>query len=221
MFRELDVIPPAEAFDGPMQMALDEILLTDVLRPTLRLYRWTSPWITFGYFQKLEAVTAQWPGIPTVRRWTGGGMVRHGEDLTFSLVIPTGEPAADLSPGEFYNRVHSFVARAVAPVLGNGVRLVGREEVCAGEACFTAPAMDDLIRDGRKILGGAQRRRGGALLYQGSLQDPSAGKIDPLCLASGFAGEVKVLPNLPAGIVALAHSLAAEKYGSEAWNGRR
>jgi lipoate-protein ligase A len=221
MFRELDVIPPAEAFDGPMQMALDEILLADVLCPTLRLYRWTSPWITFGYFQKLEAVTAQWPGIPVVRRWTGGGMVRHGEDLTFSLVIPTGEPAADLTPSEFYNRLHSFVARAVAPVLGSGVRLVGREDVCAGEVCFNAPALDDLIRDGRKLLGGAQRRRGGALLYQGSLQDPSAGKIDPLCLATGLAREVMVLSDLPAGIVSLARNLAAEKYGSDAWNGRR
>ena len=221
MFRELDVIPPAAPFDGPMQMALDEVLLTDVPRPTLRLYRWTAPWITFGYFQKLEIVSPQWPGIPRVRRWSGGGLVHHGEDLTFSLIIPAGEPAAELSPGEFYNRIHSCLAQAVAPVLGNGVRLAGREEVCAGEACFTAPALDDLIHDGRKILGGAQRRRGGALLYQGSLQDPSAGMIDPLCLAAGMAVEVTVLPDLPEGTVSLARSLAVEKYGSEAWNARR
>jgi lipoate-protein ligase A len=221
MFRELDVIPSAEPFDGPMQMALDEVLLSVVSRPTLRLYRWTAPWITFGYFQKQEIVAAQWPGIPKVRRWSGGGMVHHGEDLTFSIIIPTGEPVAGLSPGEFYNKIHTCVAQAVAPVLGNGVRLAGREEVCAGEACFTAPALDDLIRDGRKILGGAQRRRGGALLYQGSLQDPAAGKIDPLCLAAGMAREVTVPPDLPERIVTLARSLAEEKYGSEAWNARR
>ena len=56
MFDSLDLILPDEAHDRSMQMALDEVLLGAVFRPTLRISRWSAPCVTFGYFQSFAAV---------------------------------------------------------------------------------------------------------------------------------------------------------------------
>lgn len=204
-----------------MQMALDEVLLTRVLRPTLRIYRWSAPWITFGYFQEEASVIRRWPHLPRVRRWTGGGMVAHGDDLTFSLILPKGEPAARIPATQFYHQLHALIAAAFATFLGNGLSLVGREEERPGEACFSSPSRDDLIFDGKKVLGGAQRRSGGALLYQGSLQAPFVERIDTLSLARLLAGDVRISTGVSPEVFRATHQLASERYGTEAWNNRR
>jgi hypothetical protein len=68
------------------QMACDEVLLTSSGGvPVLRLYRWGEPSATFGYAQRLEMVKASVPGLPLMRRWTGGGVVFHGRDLHFGV----------------------------------------------------------------------------------------------------------------------------------------
>lgn len=221
MFQELDLILPDMPLDGPMQMALDEILLERVIRPTFRIYRWSAPWVTFGYFQNEEAARRRWPHLPRVRRWSGGGMVLHGEDLTFSLLFPAGEPAARIPAAEFYRRLHALMAEALLPLLGGGVALAGSDEVRSGEACFSSPSRDDLILHGKKVLGGAQRRRGGALLYQGSLQDPSAERIDPRDFARALCGRIGSVSGIPREIVPVSAELAGEKYRTVAWNGRR
>ena len=204
-----------------MQMALDEVLLGSVLHPTLRVYCWSAPWITFGYFQEEASVCRRFPNLPRVRRWTGGGMVAHGDDLTFSLLLPQGEPAARIPAAEFYRRLHALVAQAFLPVLGEGVSLAGPEDVRAGEACFSSPSKDDLILDGKKVLGGAQRRRGGALLYQGSLRLLSAGGIDPLDLARVLGGGGRTVDVIRPEITSASRELATVKYGAEVWNRRR
>ena len=75
------------------QMALDECLVRT--RPdeiTLRFYRWTDgPAVTFGYsqfaheVQKTLAARAFFGQY--ARRPTGGGVVFHQSDLTFSVVL--------------------------------------------------------------------------------------------------------------------------------------
>ena len=74
------------------QMALDETLAQT--RPEaflLRFFRWAGPAATFGYAQLFREVERALPpgiGATCTRRPTGGGIVPHLDDLTFSCVFP-------------------------------------------------------------------------------------------------------------------------------------
>ncbi len=220
MFDELDLILPEESFDGPMQMALDEVLLRSVGRPTLRIYRWSASCVTFGYFQSLEAVREAYPGVPLVRRWSGGGMVEHGEDITFSLMIPRGEPASSMAPSAFYRELHRRLAGWLSLSLASEVRLAGEGDIVTGPQCFKAPAGDDLLMSGQKILGGAQRRSAGALLYQGSLQGQGSTPVDFLAMAASLSRSV-LERSLEKGLIEESNLLAERKYRCPEWVSRR
>lgn len=220
MFDSLDLILPDEAHDGPMQMALDEVLLGVVVRPTLRIYRWSSPCVTFGYFQAFAAVRDAYPALPLVRRWTGGGMVEHGKDLTFSLMVPKGTEAASIPPALFYRELHRRLASWLARVISSEVRLAGREDIQSGPACFSAPAGDDLLLSGQKILGGAQRRSAGALLYQGSLQRLERLPLDCVAMARSLSSRVDQQV-IGRALKEEANLLAERRYRSNDWILRR
>ena len=71
-------------------MALDEALLeasAHVGKPVLRFYGWAEPAATFGYFQKFADVERATLLRPLIRRPTGGGIVPHDADWTYSLVF--------------------------------------------------------------------------------------------------------------------------------------
>lgn len=226
MFEELHLILPQEPSAGPMQMALDEVLLRSVTKPTIRIYWWDEPCVTFGYFQRIAEVRKAFPKLPAVRRWTGGGMVEHGKDLTFSLMIPKGDATAFMSPVIFYKELHGRIARWLSGVFSEGVRLAVEEDLRVGASCFTAPAGDDVLLKGRKILGGAQRRSAGALLYQGSLQGldclaPSLWeKLAPLELAGALSPRIS-LQSLDSLQWKKAVEISEDRYGSVFWNEKR
>ena len=216
---------PGEAFDGPMQMALDEVLLKEVSRPTLRIYHWESAWVTFGYFQKIEEVQATHPGVPAVRRWTGGGMVSHGEDLTFSLMVPFGDRVASEPPTAFYKELHGKLSEWIRSHLSVSTDLAGVGDVMLGASCFESPATDDLLIGGKKVLGGALRRSGGALLYQGSLSISDIPGWDPLLIppqkwVEAFSAPLEIR-RLTAPTLVQAKELVLTRYGTDEWNYRR
>src|ERR1700761_7523358 len=78
--------------DAGFNMALDEALLEAMprlLKPVLRFYGWTEPAVSFGYFQKYSEIERTTLLRPLVRRPTGGGLVPHDADWTYSLAFPT------------------------------------------------------------------------------------------------------------------------------------
>ena len=98
-------------------MALDEALLEAMSRlgkPVLRFYGWTEPAATFGYFQKYADVERATPLRPLIRRPTGGGIVPHDADWTYSLVFPPGHEWHSLKAEESYRRVHEWIQAAFA-----------------------------------------------------------------------------------------------------------
>lgn len=153
-------------------MAVDAALLEtapSLDAPLLRFYGWTEAAATFGYSQDIQAVSAMTPLRPLVRRPTGGGLVPHDADWTYSLVVPACDPWYALSAKESYQRVHEWMRDAFAAMQ------VGTElsPCCAKEApgrCFAGPERHDLMFAGRKIAGAAQRRTRTGLLIQGSVQ---------------------------------------------------
>ena len=100
-----------------LNMALYEALLETVSqigKPVLRFYVWTEPAATFGYFQKHADVERATLLRPLVRRPTGGGIVPHDADWTYSLVFPPGHEWHSLKAEESYRRVHDWLRLAFA-----------------------------------------------------------------------------------------------------------
>ncbi|OLD87705.1 MAG: hypothetical protein AUG81_08395 [Verrucomicrobia bacterium 13_1_20CM_4_54_11] len=86
MFHELIVIDDPTPRPGPLNMAVDEVLLTTARAAILRFYRWNAPSVSFGYCVRFDEAREIAGNRDVVRRWTGGGIVPHGEDLTYSIM---------------------------------------------------------------------------------------------------------------------------------------
>lgn len=147
-----------------------------------RFFNWGgfTPAATFGYAQfgtsAAEQILAA--GIKEyTRRPTGGGIVLHKDDLTFSLFFM---PQNAARPADIYANLHrgikdEFIKKGLT--LGTYDKASDYRPSPGGVSadCFTNPVSDDLLGpDGQKVLGGAIRRFGNAVLYQGSLQLPTS-----------------------------------------------
>ena len=178
LFDELTEVLDPEPHEAPLNMALDEVLLASATGPMLRVYRWARPAVSFGYFGKVADVAAAWPGREMVRRWTGGGIVPHGADVTYTLVVPRGCAFFRLRPDESYRTIHEHLAALLA-TLGTTVQVAASASAKISDACFENPARHDLLGAAGKIAGAAQRRTRDGLLIQGSVQSPPEGPSRP------------------------------------------
>jgi lipoyl(octanoyl) transferase len=157
-------------------MALDDALLQSIAAlgaPVLRLYGWTEPAATFGYFQKIATLEAATQLRPLIRRPTGGGLVAHANDWTYSLTVPPGHPWYELRAEASYARMHRWLQAAFGLLdLPTELASCCRKEI-PGQ-CFAGYEKFDLLHCGRKLAGAAQRRNQLGLLIQGSIQPPPA-----------------------------------------------
>jgi lipoate-protein ligase A len=155
-------------------MALDEVLLESVSQigqPVLRFYGWTEPAATFGYFQKFSEVERATLLRPLIRRPTGGGIVPHDSDWTYSFVFPPNQEWPLLKAEESYRRIHEWVQGAFAELkIETGLAPQKKSEMSG--RCFAGYEKFDLLWRGKKIAGAAQRRNKLGLLIQGSVQPP-------------------------------------------------
>jgi lipoate-protein ligase A len=231
MFGTINVYNDAVLHSAAMNMSIDEALLESASIPTIRFYRWHSPALSFGYFGKFSDVAIYAAERHLVRRCTGGGLVFHGDDLTYSLVIPASDPAFDESSIAIYERIHRALADALNKVGERAVLAGGFDpggialwKHGAGTAssynCFANPVRADVMMDGRKIAGAAQRRTRRALLQQGSIQ----GFTVETELAQKFAQALSAHCNefkVNEQIFQRARELSQQKYGTDSWLRKR
>lgn len=213
LFEHLALWEDDVSRDGPGQMACDEVLLGAATGPVLRIFRWDRPWLSAGYFVPRAEARKTRPDLPACRRWTGGGVVVHEGDFTFALTAPQGEAWAQRRPAESYRDLHlglgeALRERGIVPSLAAASAETGRE-------CFAGPAAQyDLLHDGQKIAGGAQRRTKRGLLHQGSLQTEGLGENFGRVLARKLAKETGFWQP-PAGFEEAVNALACCKYARE------
>lgn len=168
--------------DGAWNMALDEALLNSVERgessPVLRLYRWEPATVTLGYFQQgrdvvnLEACREF--GYSVVRRITGGRAVLHDHEVTYAVISPEQN---EVFPGGVAQNYHVIADVLHATFCSFGLQTEissGRKEVVSADSvqrssCFTAPALSELVFNGKKMTGSAQKRLTTAFLQHGSI----------------------------------------------------
>lgn len=215
--------------EAAFNMALDEALLEHAIElgvPVLRFYGWSQQAASFGYFQHFAEIQRTTRLRPLVRRPTGGGLVPHDADWTYSLAIPTTHEWYSLSATESYERVHEWIRMAFGK-LNVPTELAPCCRKFAPGQCFVGYEKSDVLWQGRKIAGAAQRRTKLGLLIQGSVQPPplELAKADwqaAMCIAaigrwcSGW-DELTV----EGALLARAEALEESKYARTEFNERR
>lgn len=175
----LIVTPP---LSGAENMAIDEALLRSfdpaVSLPLVRLYGWNPPALSLGRFQKaaevLDLERCRSDGVAIVRRVTGGGVIYHADELTYSLVCAPGHIPATSSIKDSFRVLTGFLlafyralgldAAYAVDAASDGTRFGERTAFCfAGRESF------DILAGGRKIGGNAQRRLKGVIFQHGSI----------------------------------------------------
>jgi lipoate-protein ligase A len=215
----------SEPGDPAWNMALDEALFEHAAglnRPILRFYSWSEPAATFGYSQPYHEVE-QWTSLrPLVRRLTGGGLVPHDADWTYTLVFPPSHPWYALRAEESYRRLHEWVAAAFAAIKVPAELSAGCAKELPGQ-CFSGAEKFDVLAAGRKIAGAAQKRNKLGLLIQGSVQASPQNIPRPSWEAAMLQHEGRAweILELPGPVLDLAKLLAAGKYSSSEHNRRR
>lgn len=160
------------AYDGKL---LDE--LESGGNPILHLYRWVAPSATYGYFidpeKHFNLKQAAKRGLAFARRPTGGGIIFHIWDLAFSFLMPSGHPAFSQNTLENYRFVNQAVIHAVQECFALQGELIPQDAIAAspgcGNFCMAKPTQYDVVYEGMKIAGAAQRRRKQGYLHQGSI----------------------------------------------------
>jgi len=199
-------------------MAIDEVLLEDVGQPAIRFYRWDHPALSFGYFGRFADVENHESQRDVVRRWTGGGIVFHGEDLTYSIVIPASDSAFESSMS-IYEKTHAAIRAALA-TNGQKTELADVAAPKISESCFANAVRADVLWNGQKVAGAAQRRTRGGLLQQGSIQKVDLGPNFKKHFAAQLSANCRER-TIGAALVQRAQQIAEEKYATVAWLRRR
>jgi lipoate-protein ligase A len=164
-----------EPADGPMNMAIDEVLLESAALHdwgTVRIYRWSTPTLSLGYFQRLmdREQHAASEGRPVVRRRSGGGAILHDVELTYSLSLPLSHLPVS-RPDWLYQVIHEAWLTTLRRTMGLAGRMLQGDSPACKSAflCFERRSSFDVLAGDFKILGSAQRRFRSAVLQHGSL----------------------------------------------------
>jgi lipoate-protein ligase A len=159
---------------GAWNMAVDEALLASAGEgsPTLRIYGWSEPTLSLGYFQKYadRREHAASLGCAAVRRPSGGGAILHDREWTYSFTLPLTDRAAG-DRLRLYHIVHAALVEALnargapAKIHQSDQSPPEREPFL----CFQRRAQGDVLLGDHKICGSAQRRGKSAVLQHGSI----------------------------------------------------
>jgi lipoate-protein ligase A len=210
-------------------MALDEALMeasTRLAIPVLRFYEWAESAASFGYSQRVTEVERLTRLRPLIRRPTGGGVVPHDADWTYSVILPPGHTWYQLRAVASYQRVHEWIREAFGK-LGLKTELAASCRKEMPGQCFVGHEKYDVLSLGGKVAGAAQRRNRSGLLIQGSVQAPTKtlARSDWEEAMIGTAREMWGVEwtsfELDAALRQRAGSLAKEKYSRDEYNRRR
>jgi len=200
--KEWDLIVDDTQLDGSWNMALDEYLfqsLSEEPQTILRFYKWKNPTVSLGYSQKvLEVADVEFckkNGIDIVRRMTGGKLVLHHKEVTYSLAS---------SDTELFTATIADSYRLISEALMKGLERMGLAPSLASPApqeyirgnlpCFSYPSRNEVEVDGKKIIGSAQKRVGTKFIQHGSIPlEEDDNLLTSISFLEGAGEEVRML----------------------------
>jgi lipoate-protein ligase A len=179
---------------GSWNMAVDDYLfhsLPELPRTYIRFYRWQRPTVSLGYSQNIRRVVdlkyCEEQGIDIVRRMTGGKLVLHHKEVTYSI---------SSSDAETFTLKLSDSYRLISEALMRGLQRMGLKP-CLADAppdsylrgnlpCFSYPARNEVEVSGKKIIGSAQKRAGSKFIQHGSIPlEEDEGLLDSVSFLRG------------------------------------
>lgn len=156
---------------GHENMARDSSILASLEAgrgvPTVRVYGWSSPAISIGYLQ--DAAPFIGHGLPVVRRVTGGRAVVHSSEVTYSVTGLIDDPLFSGGVMAAYSVISSCIIAALKDCGVEADYSRGSAKDRRSEACFHSPSRYEVLIEGRKLVGSAQRRLRRAFIQHGSI----------------------------------------------------
>lgn len=217
---------------GDYQMALDEALLESVIAggaPVVRFYTWRPATLSLGVnqpFGEIDAEECARRGFGIVRRLTGGRAVLHQHELTYSVIAPENDSRVSGGVIESYRKISTGLvdglramgahvslaepSKAMFRALAESRRRTELNETIEsnGAVCFDTASAYELTARGRKLVGSAQARRGGAILQHGSiLLDVDWDAWVNVFAYASEAGRGRAYAKLPARMTSLSQEL--------------
>ena len=160
-----------EDLPGHLNMARDTAILRALEEgwgaPTLRLYGWERPTISIGHAQ--DAAPFLTSGLPVVRRTTGGRAVVHWREVTYSVAGLCEDPLFSGGILGTYSVISGCITAALRDAGVDAALFRGSAGAGKSAACFQTPSRFEILADGRKLVGSAQRRFRRAFLQHGSI----------------------------------------------------
>lgn len=144
----------------------------------LRLYQWRNPTITIGYMQKknslISAANLSQKKLSIIRRTTGGRAVLHWDDITYSVSFPQSMKRMGKDINSTYEVIssalkESLIKLGVFPEYHNSDLDRIRIKSEAKLPCFLSPNKNELMVNGKKLIGSAQKRGESSVLQHGSI----------------------------------------------------
>jgi len=206
IFRLIQSEPGSAAYN----MALDEKIFSDYLRdgiPRFRVYSWQAPSFTYGISQQpeneIDVERCAMDGLQIAQRMTGGGVLFHHHEITYSLACSKDDIGEDKDVFVSYRQICAFLInfyKALGLSAGFAQDAGNFKDYCAAHPlCSAAREKYDIVINGKKIGGNAQKRRRNAIFQHGSI---------PLSIDWSFVR--KYTRNLPENISAGATTLSQE-----------
>lgn len=183
------------AAEGCKNMSVDEAILQacdmGYAPSTIRFYEWARPELSIGYLQEYEKFDSA--KMPIVRRITGGRAVLHCSEITYSIICRYDNPLFSKGIYGSYEVISHALLNALKDMSidASFVSPVSRSmKNVSKESCFSSPSKHEIVVNGKKIVGSAQRRYKGAFLQQGSIMlDIDNGLIEGV-FGKGIAEEM-------------------------------
>lgn len=175
--KEWKLIVDKKPLSGSLNMAIDDFLfqfLSSEPQTYLRFYRWERPTVSLGYSQDIRKVVdveyCRKQEIDIVRRMTGGKLVLHHKEVTYSFCS---------SDPETFTSTLADSYRLISQALMRGFEKMGLKSYLADAPpdsyvrgnlpCFSYPARNEIEVEGKKIVGSAQKRAGSKFIQHGSI----------------------------------------------------
>ncbi len=161
-------------------MALDEKIFSLYLEdriPVLRLYGWQAPALTYGISQQpeneIDITRCSCDGVQLAQRITGGGVLFHHDEITYSLVCGKDDIGEDKKVFVDYRKICAFLIYFYESVgLKPSFALEAkdfRDKSRPHELCSASREKYDIVIRGKKIGGNAQKRKRDAIFQHGSI----------------------------------------------------
>ncbi|MCC7430590.1 lipoate--protein ligase family protein [bacterium] len=168
--------------DGNFNMAFDEALLNLISQnktPVLRFFTWKPYAVSLGNGQKITSINKQKvlaEGFEIVRRPTGGRAIFHAEELTYSIILPNEHELAKSGITETYNKISIALLNGLkncgltsAEFEKSQIDFANFYKTENSFPCFSASARYEIVVNGKKIIGSAQKKTSFGVLQHGTI----------------------------------------------------